>query len=104
MTVGTALTDLRRIEKLVLICLLVAVSDAIVFFLRLLTSAQIRINPDKYMSFLINPDSINPVSISEFCQKSVEPMTAEAGLFQIHCLLLPAYMYINRSYSNYSTS
>lgn len=56
-----------------------AASNSIVVLLRLLTSAQIREDPDTYAPFLFHPETFEPISIRDFCESSVEAMGREAG-------------------------
>ena len=55
------------------------VSNSIVVFLRLLTSAQIRIKPDDYAPFLFHPESEEPMDTQGFCENFVEAVGKEAG-------------------------
>jgi len=62
------------------------VSDAIVFFLRLLTAAQIRSDPTAYCPYLQHPEHDKPVSLDEFCKMFVEIMGTEADHVQVSAL------------------
>lgn len=55
------------------------VSNSIVVYLRLLTSAQIRADPDSYSSFLVHPELGEPMEIRDFCENFVESVGKEAG-------------------------
>ena len=55
------------------------VSNSIVVFLRLLTSAEIRVNPDGYTGFLFHPETMEPMDAIAFCSAFVEAMGKEAG-------------------------
>ena len=55
------------------------VSNSIVVFLRLLTSAEIRVNPDSYTGFLFHPETMEPMDAAAFCSAFVESMGKEAG-------------------------
>ena len=52
-----------------------SVSNSVVLYLRLLTSAQIRADPDSYIPFLID-FQMDPV---EFCKTCVEHLGVDAG-------------------------
>jgi hypothetical protein len=55
------------------------VSNSIVAFLRLLTSAEIRVHPDSYTGFLFHPETMEPMDAGDFCTAFVESMGKEAG-------------------------
>ena len=55
------------------------VSNSIVAFLRLLTSAEIRVHPDSYTGFLFHPETMAPMDAGDFCTAFVETMGKEAG-------------------------
>lgn len=57
----------------------VAVSNSIVVYLRLLTSAQIRIDPEAYAPFLFHPELGEQMDTREFCENFVEAVGKEAG-------------------------
>lgn len=48
-------------------------------YMRYLTSAEIRLNPDLYTPYLFNPDSDGPIDAVQFCIEQVESMGKEAG-------------------------
>ena len=56
-----------------------AASNYVVVFLRLLTSAQIRTDPESFEPFLFHPDLGEPLSIRDFCEGFVEAVGKEAG-------------------------
>lgn len=56
------------------------VSNSVVVYLRLLTSAQIRADPDAYAPFLFHPDIGEPMEPREFCEAFVEAVGKEAGM------------------------
>ncbi|KZV72275.1 cysteine proteinase [Peniophora sp. CONT] len=62
------------------------VSTAIVVFLRLLTSAQIRMDPDSFDAFLFHPDFGNQMTARDFCETFVEPTGKEADHVQMTAL------------------
>ena len=55
------------------------VSNCIVVFLRLVTSARIRTDPDSYAPFLFNPETGDDIEPREFCERYVEAVGKEAG-------------------------
>ncbi|KAF8642941.1 hypothetical protein AX16_009329 [Volvariella volvacea WC 439] len=61
-------------------------SNSLVFYLRLLASAQIRQDPDSFAPFLINPDTAEPMEVVTFCTNVVETMGKEADDPQITAL------------------
>ena len=56
-----------------------AVSNYMVMFMRMLTSAQIRGNPEEYEPFVIHPDLGEKMGVKEFCEAVVEVLGREAG-------------------------
>jgi len=56
-----------------------AVSSYLVTFMRMITSAQIRSNPDEYEAFLTHPDTDETIGVTEFCESVVEVLGKEAG-------------------------
>jgi ubiquitin thioesterase protein OTUB1 len=63
-----------------------AVSTAIVVFLRLLTSAQIRADPEAFDAFLFHPDFGTQMTARDFCEAFVEPTGKEADHVQMTAL------------------
>ena len=59
-----------------LILVMPIVSNSVVLYFRLLTSAQIRVDPESYAPFLLD-FQMEPV---EFCETAVERMGVDAGL------------------------
>lgn len=57
------------------------VSNSIVVYLRLLTSAQIRSDPENFAPFLFHPELGEPMDTREFCENFVEAVGKEAGVF-----------------------
>lgn len=49
-------------------------------FLRLLTSSQIRLDPDLFAPFLFHPETGDQMDIIPFCQNWVEGAGKEAGM------------------------
>ncbi|KII84082.1 hypothetical protein PLICRDRAFT_118324 [Plicaturopsis crispa FD-325 SS-3] len=62
------------------------VSNSVVVFLRLLTSAQIRTDPDSYAPFLFHPELGIQMEPREFCESFVEAVGKEADHVQIIAL------------------
>ncbi|KAI5118472.1 hypothetical protein M0805_003733 [Coniferiporia weirii] len=62
------------------------VSNCIVVFLRLLTSAVIRTDPEAYAPFLFHPESGDDIAPQEFCERYVEACGKEADHVQITAL------------------
>ena len=56
-----------------------AVSNFIVVFLRLLTSATIRTDPLSYAPFLFHPETGTEIAPQKFCEGFVEACGKEAG-------------------------
>ena len=61
------------------LCSSISVSNSIVVYLRLLTSAQIRTDPESYDAFLFDPELGEQMGPREFCENFVEAMGKEAG-------------------------
>jgi ubiquitin thioesterase protein OTUB1 len=59
--------------------LLPAVSNYLVTFMRMITSAQIRSNAGEYEGFLTHPDTGETIGVKEFCETVVEVLGKEAG-------------------------
>lgn len=55
------------------------VSNCIVVFLRLLTSAAIRTEPETFAPFLYHPETGDEILPQEFCERYVEACGKEAG-------------------------
>ncbi|TCD68017.1 hypothetical protein EIP91_011628 [Steccherinum ochraceum] len=62
------------------------ISNSIVVFLRLLTSAAIRADQDSYEAFLVHPETGGPITAQTFCENFVEPCGKEADDVQITVL------------------
>ncbi|KAF8622628.1 hypothetical protein AX15_006880 [Amanita polypyramis BW_CC] len=58
-------------------------SNSIVAYLRLITSAQLRLNEEEYSPFLIHPERGDPMSVRDFCENFVEGSGKEADHVQI---------------------
>jgi ubiquitin thioesterase protein OTUB1 len=55
------------------------VSNYMVMFMRMATSAQIQVNPHEYEPFLMHPDLGEKMRVEDFCHSVVEVMGREAG-------------------------
>jgi ubiquitin thioesterase protein OTUB1 len=62
------------------------ISNSIVVFLRLLTSAQIRLDPELFAPFLFHPETGDPMDVIPFCEIWVEGTGKEADHPQITAL------------------
>ncbi|KAJ3557485.1 hypothetical protein NM688_g1448 [Phlebia brevispora] len=62
------------------------ISNSIVVYLRLLTSAQIRLDPDAYAPFLFHPELGEPMDTRDFCENFVEAVGKEADHVQMTAL------------------
>ncbi|KAH9948479.1 cysteine proteinase [Amylocystis lapponica] len=74
------------------------VSNSIVVYLRLLTSAQIRADPGAYESFLMHPEMGEPMQIRDFCESFVEAVGKEADHVQMTALTQALKVNINVAY------
>ncbi|KAI3612679.1 otubain-like cysteine protease [Moniliophthora roreri] len=61
-------------------------SNSIVMYLRMLTSAQLRLDPDSYAPFLFHPELGEPMEVREFCEHFVEATGKEADHVQMTAL------------------
>lgn len=59
------------------------VSNSVVVYLRLLTSAEIKTNPD-YAAFLLHPETGEQMDPESFCNNFVEAVGKEAGVPFVH--------------------
>jgi len=62
------------------------VSNSIVMYFRLLTSAQIRTDPESFEAFLFNPEIGEPMQLDMFCSHYVEAVGKEADHVQMTAL------------------
>ncbi|PBK92611.1 cysteine proteinase [Armillaria gallica] len=74
------------------------VSNSIVVYLRLLTSAQIRIDPDAFSPFLFHPELGEPMEVREFCEHFVEAVNKEADHVQMTALSRALQLNVNVAY------
>ncbi|TEB22481.1 cysteine proteinase [Coprinellus micaceus] len=58
----------------------------IVFFLRLATRAQLKINSETYDGFLYDPETGEPLDAESFCNRFVDPVGVEADHMQMTAL------------------
>ena len=63
-------------------------SDYCTWYLRVLTAAQMKSNPDRYLPFLLAEESSGGgmMDIPTFCSREVEPMNRECGMVQVAAL------------------
>ena len=64
------------------------VSNSVVVYLRLLTSAQIRADPEAFAPFLFHPELGNQMEPREFCENFVESVGKEAGQFLFYFVVI----------------
>jgi len=62
------------------------VSNSVVMFLRLITSAYIRLHPEDFVPFLFDPINGEALDLHTFCEREVEPTGKEADHPQILAL------------------
>ncbi len=60
----------------------ILVSNCIVVYLRFLTSATIKTDPDSYLPYIFDPETGDDISLLDFCQRHVEACGKEAGELQ----------------------
>ncbi|KAH7924353.1 cysteine proteinase [Leucogyrophana mollusca] len=92
--VGRMLTD----ELLLHVFQTPELSNAIVVYLRLLTSAHIRADPDNFAPFLMHPEIGIPLEPREFCEHFVEAVGKEADHVQITALSQAMKINVNIAY------
>jgi len=73
-------------------------SNSIVVFLRLLTSAYIRLNADDFIPFLFDPETGDFVEVVRFCESQVEATGKEADHPQILAVSRALKVSINVAY------
>ncbi|KAM5538858.1 hypothetical protein V8D89_007580 [Ganoderma adspersum] len=73
------------------------VSNSIVVFLRLLTSAEIKTNPD-YAAFLLHPETGEQMDPESFCNNFVEAVGKEADHVQMNALATALKVNVNIAY------
>ncbi|KAL7485788.1 hypothetical protein ACHAW6_011396 [Cyclotella cf. meneghiniana] len=61
-------------------------SDYCTWYLRVLTAAQMKSDPDRYLPFLLADDAGTITDIPTFCSREVEPMNRECGMVQVAAL------------------
>ncbi|KZS95353.1 cysteine proteinase [Sistotremastrum niveocremeum HHB9708] len=74
------------------------VSNSVVVYLRLLTSAQIRADPDSYAPFLVHPEADIPLEVREFCEGFVEAIGREADHVQVTALSRALHVNVEVAY------
>ncbi|KAI0744790.1 cysteine proteinase [Earliella scabrosa] len=73
------------------------VSNSIVVYLRLLTSAEIKTNPD-YAAFLFHPETGDQMDPENFCNNFVEAVGKEADHVQMNALATALKVNVNVAY------
>jgi ubiquitin thioesterase protein OTUB1 len=68
-----------RIDELTSDCRTPIVSNYLVTFMRMVTSAQIRERREEFEPFLTHPDTGEKMEVKEFCESLVEVLGKEAG-------------------------
>jgi len=63
-----------------------SMSNYLVTFMRMITSAQIRGNRDEYEAFLTHPDTGETIDVTEFCETVVEVLGKEADHVQLNAI------------------
>jgi len=76
------------------------VSNAVVMYLRLLTSAYIRLNRDSYEGFLVNPDTKEFMDLESFCANIVQAMGKEADNVEMDALCRALQVNVDVAYLN----
>ncbi|KAI0668900.1 peptidase C65 Otubain-domain-containing protein [Trametes maxima] len=74
------------------------VSNSVVMYLRMLTSAQIKGEADEFAPFLFNPETTEPMDPESFCNNFVEAFGKEADHVQITALSKMLKVNINVAY------
>ncbi|KAK7676967.1 hypothetical protein QCA50_020085 [Cerrena zonata] len=73
-------------------------SNSIVMYLRLLTSAQIRLAPEDFAPFLFHPEIGEPMETVSFCENFVEAVGKEADHVQMTALTRALKINVNVAY------
>ena len=66
-----------------IIYLFLQTSDYCTWFMRVMTAAQMKSNPDQYLPFVM---AENYHDVASFCSREVEPMGKECGMVQVAAL------------------
>ncbi|KAF8438568.1 peptidase C65 Otubain-domain-containing protein [Boletus edulis BED1] len=74
-----------------------ATSNYIVMYMRLLTSAQMRID-EQFADFLFDPESQMQTSVDDFCRRFVEPLGKEADHVQVAALAQALDVHVKVAY------
>ena len=61
-------------------------SDYCTWYLRVLTAAQMKSNPDRFLPFLLADELHGNMDIPTFCSREVEPMGKECGMVTVAAL------------------
>ncbi|KAF8556761.1 cysteine proteinase [Imleria badia] len=74
-----------------------ATSNYIVMYMRLLTSAQMRVD-EQFADFLFDPESQMETSVDDFCRRFVEPLGKEADHVQVAALAQALHVHVKVAY------
>ncbi|KAG9311073.1 peptidase C65 Otubain-domain-containing protein [Chiua virens] len=72
-------------------------SNYIVMYMRLLTSAQMRVD-EQFADFLFDPDTQMQISVDDFCRRFVEPLGKEADHVQVAALAQALDVHVKVAY------
>ncbi|KAI9571816.1 peptidase C65 Otubain-domain-containing protein [Boletus coccyginus] len=72
-------------------------SNYIVMYMRLLTSAQMRVD-EQFEGFLFDPESQTQTSVDDFCKRFVEPLGKEADHVQVAALAQALDVHVKVAY------
>lgn len=75
-------------------------SNAVVVYMRFLTSAEIRVHREKYEAFLIHPETHEPMGVEAFCANIVEPLGKEADHVEMQALCAALQLNVDVAYLN----
>ncbi|KAF9054078.1 peptidase C65 Otubain-domain-containing protein [Panaeolus papilionaceus] len=75
-------------------------SNAVVIYLRFVTSAHIRMNPDQFEGFVEHPDTREPMDVESYCANFVQAMGKEADNVEIQALVAVLQLNVDVAYLN----
>jgi len=75
-------------------------SNAVVVYMRFLTSAEIRVHRENYEAFLIHPETHERMGVRAFCANIVEPLGKEADHVEIQALCAALQLNVDVAYLN----
>ncbi|TFK37623.1 peptidase C65 Otubain-domain-containing protein [Crucibulum laeve] len=76
------------------------ISNATVMYLRLLTSAQILLDRDFFQSFVVHPDTKEPMDVDSFCANFVQALGKEADNVEMNALCSALELNLDVAYLN----